>query len=597
MKTDAPVTMPGGQADRTQRWARAMFWTAWLAGILLVVVGGRMLWGHPENRAEVLLLPPDLAAAREQLLLDPRDEALLERIRELDLTLRQRYFRHLDANAQGAWLLLGAGVILVLALRELASARRRLPMPRVGDDHDPRRGARDARWAVAGVAAAVALAFVVVSAANRSHLHLAGVGLETLPDAVPLESVPDPGPALEEWLANWPMFRGPRGDGVAITTTAPLDWDVESGRGVIWKAPVPAPGFSSPIVWGDRLFLTGGTRESRQVLCYDANQGTLLWNQSLPPLRGPHREPPELPEYTGYAASTPATDGRRVYAIFGTGELVAYDFNGTLVWNKMLGPLENTYGHAASLVFWRDLLLVQLDQSDGTDGKSRLYALDGATGQVRWEQPRAVPASWATPLVWEVAGEPQVITLSEPWVIGYDAVSGTEVWRLDCLGPDVAPMPVVVGDLVVVASPHNHVSGLRLDGRGDVTTTHHVWQHDEFVPDVTSPVSDGERLYLLLTFGDLVCVDGATGAKVWDHFVEGEFNASPTLVGNRVYIVSAEGQTLVVEAGDTYQELARSELGEAVRASPAMVDGRIYMRAEQNLYCLGASPVVSMTNP
>jgi outer membrane protein assembly factor BamB len=196
-----------------------------------------------------------------------------------------------------------------------------------------------------------------------------------------------------------------------------------------------------------------------------------------------------------------------------------------------------------------------------------------------------------------VSGQTQVITLAEPWVIAYDIGSGTEIWRLDCLGPDVAPAPVVVGDLLVIVSPHNHVSGLRLDGKGDVTATHQVWQHDEFVPDITSPLSDGERLYLLLTFGDMVCLDGATGAKIWDQFMEGEYNASPTLVGNRIYVVSAEGQMVVIEAAATYQELARSELGEAVRASPAVVDGRIYLRATENLYCLGDRPAVTLTSP
>ncbi len=588
--TAQSVAPAAGNASGEARRVRALLWTAWVTGFLVVVVGLRMLAGHPSNRAEVLLLPPDLIALREELHAAPKNEEVKNRIRALDLELRHRYFRHLDANAKGAWLLLGAGLVFVLALRSWAAARRPLPRPLPTDDRDPRRGARVARWAVAGSGAVVALSLALVAAASRSRLPASLAELEAGSAAAAASGPETTGPSPEDWLANWPMFRGPRGDGVAITTNAPMDWNGPEGRGVAWKTPVPAPGFSSPVLWGDRLFLTGGTRESRRVLCYDARSGALLWDQTMPPAPGPAKEVPEIPDYTGYAAPTPATDGRRVYASFGTGELAAFDFSGRLVWSKPLGVPENMYGHATSLVLWQDLLLVQFDQGDGEDGKSRFWALDVATGQPRWEQRRPVPASWCTPLVWEVAGRPQVLTLGEPWVIAYDAGSGAEIWRFDGLGPDLAPMPIVVGDLMVVTSPHNHVSGLRMNGTGDVTATHQAWQHDEYVPDITSPVTDGQRIYQVLTFGDLVCLDGATGETVWEQSLGGEFNASPTLVGNRIYLVSAEGQTVVVEAGPAYQELARLELGEPVRASPAVVDGRIYLRAEANLYCLGPGP-------
>lgn len=389
------------------------------------------------------------------------------------------------------------------------------------------------------------------------------------------------------WMVNWPMFRGPRGDGVAGVTNAPVSWDAARGEGVVWKVEVPHAGHSSPVVWGDRLFLTGGDVGGRHVMCFDAGTGALVWDRELPVPAEGFGEPLEVMEDTGVAASTPATDGQRVYAIFASGELAAYDYAGELVWSKFLGIPESMYGYASSLVVWRDLLVVQYDQAGERDGKSRLYAFDCASGEKRWERERPVAASWSTPLVTEVGGEARLMVVGEPWVMGYDVLSGRELWRLDCMGTDLAPMPVVTTNLLLVVSPGNHVSGLRMDGEGDVTETHQAWQYDEFVPDITSPVSDGERVYLLITYGDVVCVDGVKGGTVWEKSLDVEFNASPVLAGGNIYTFSAEGESVVFAAGDTYREVGRGNLGEPVRASPAFVGGRIYVRGLWNLYALG----------
>ncbi len=401
------------------------------------------------------------------------------------------------------------------------------------------------------------------------------------------EAVQGLGSGREGWMANWPMFRGPRGDGVAGVTNAPVAWDVESGAGVLWKVKVPHGGHGSPVVWGDRIFLTGGDVEGRHVMCFDVAKGVLLWDREVAPPAEGFGQPLEVMEDTGVAASTPATDGQRVYAIFATGELVAYDYAGELVWSKFLGVPDSMYGYASSLVVWGDLLVVLYDQGNGRDGKSRLYAFDCASGEKRWERSRPVAASWSTPLVTEAGGKARLMVLGDPWVMGYDILTGDELWRLDCMGTDLAPMPVTAKELLVVVSPGNHVSGLRMDGEGDVTATHQAWQYDEFVPDITSPVSDGERVYLLITYGDVVCVDGVKGETLWEESLEVEFNASPTLAGGNVYAFSAEGESVVFAAGGEYREVGRGALGEPVRASPAFVGGRIYVRGLWHLFAIG----------
>jgi outer membrane protein assembly factor BamB len=560
-----------------------------VVALLVSLAGARMLIGHYGHRAETLLEPPALLEAREQLRAAPKDTALKERIRGLDLELRQQYFAHLRTNAVGAWLLLAGGALLIVAGNRWAATWRQLPMPQklLGGLPKPNRTADRSRWAVGGVAAA-ALGLLIVGASKPSPVPDSLAELESLLAGGAQATSGDAGPTAEEWLANWPMFRGPRGNGVATVTNALLRWDTQTGEGVRWKVAVPHMGHGSPIVWGSRVFLTGGDLEGRHVMCFDAASGELVWDRPVPPPPRGFPEPPENMEDTGVAASTAATDGRRVYAIFATGELAALDYSGQVVWSKALGVPESMYGYASSLVVWKDLLLVLYDQGDGKDGKSRLFAFDGATGAERWHQPRPVAASWSTPLVAEVAGQAHILTLGEPWVIGYDAPTGREVWRLDCLGTDLAPMPVIAGDLLVVVSPGNHVSGLRMDGEGDVTKTHQVWQYDEYVPDITSPLSDGQRVYLVITYGDLVCVDGTTGAQLWEESLDLEFNASPTLVGEHIYVFSAEGTAVVFTAGEEYREVSRGELHEPVRASPAFVGDQIFVRTTGHLVCLGA---------
>ncbi|MEI9892971.1 MAG: PQQ-binding-like beta-propeller repeat protein [Chthoniobacter sp.] len=210
-------------------------------------------------------------------------------------------------------------------------------------------------------------------------------------------------PSPEEYQANWPRFRGPDGGGVSAQAATPATCDMKSGANIAWTiawtTPVPMPGFSSPVAWGDRVFLSGGDEAKREVLCFDAASGKQLWETSVPKTEGSPDEPPTVPEQCGMAAATVATDGRRVYAMFANATLAAFTFDGTLVWSKFLSVAKNPYGHAASLLTWQDRVIVQVDQGEPDDKLSKIYAFDGATGAIAWQQARPVGASWATPIV------------------------------------------------------------------------------------------------------------------------------------------------------------------------------------------------------
>ncbi len=249
-------------------------------------------------------------------------------------------------------------------------------------------------------------------------------------------------PTPEEYRANWPRFRGPDGGGVAAGGHAPLTFDVKAGTNIAWSVAVPVAGFNSPVVWGDRVFLSGGDDAKCEVMCFDVQSGKLLWQTAVPKVERGADEKQEPPDQSGMAAPTVATDGRRAYAIFANGNLAAFNFDGSVAWAKHLVIPKNSYGHASSLATWQDRVIVQIDQGEVDDKLSRLFAFDGASGAVVWEKERNVGASWATPIVIEAAGKTQLITLALPWVIAYSPKDGAEMWRAESLDGEVTPSPV-----------------------------------------------------------------------------------------------------------------------------------------------------------
>lgn len=395
-------------------------------------------------------------------------------------------------------------------------------------------------------------------------------------------------PTPEEYRGNWPRFRGPDGGGISTHGEAPLTFDVKSGANIAWSVAVPAAGFSSPVVWGGRVFLSGGDEAKREVMCFDVPTGKLLWQSIVPKTAGSPDEPPEVPDQCGMAAGTVATDGLRVYAMFSNGDLAAFNFDGTVAWSKFLGTPKNQYGHATSLLTWQDRVIVQFDQGEADDKLSKLTAFDGATGAVVWQQPRAVGASWATPITFDAAGKSQLITLAVPWVISYSPKDGAELWRADCLDGEVTPSPVFAGGTLFIVSPSNKLQPIRPDGQGDVTKTHLGWMAEDGIPDVTSPVSNGELIFVINSAGMATCYDAKDGKKQWEHDFDEACNASPSIAGNKLVLITNSGTLITVDAAREFKELARSPLGEKVFASPAFAQGRIFVRGMKHLICIGA---------
>jgi outer membrane protein assembly factor BamB len=283
-----------------------------------------------------------------------------------------------------------------------------------------------------------------------------------------------------------------------------------------------------------------------------------------------------------------AADRERVYAFFASGDLLCFSQEGKPLWSKKLGPLNNMYGHAASLVIQSGKLILQLDQGEAEAVKSKLYAFDARDGQILWQRPRGVGSSWASPVVIEAAGKAQIITAAVPWVAAYALADGTELWRVEGLNGEITPSPIFAAGLVFAISPSEKLFAIQPDGAGDVTKTKILWSTEENVPDITSPASDGQFLFTLTTPGIMTCFNAADGKKQWEHDFATEFHSSPAIAGWRVYLFGRKGTAIVVEAAAQFKEVFRVEMPDVFDASPAFLDGRIFLRGQSNVWCLGS---------
>ena len=419
------------------------------------------------------------------------------------------------------------------------------------------------------------------------HLHKAAAASAT----IVLGGVLILAPAVSR-AGDWPGWRGPLGTGCTVEKDLPLAWNGKTGQGILWKVSLQGTtGHSSPIVWGDRVFITTAAKQTGQqeqrkeipehhIACYQAGDGKLLWNTGIP--QGGFQE-----GYAIYAVPTPATDGKAVYAWFGSGVICAVDFQGKLLWrHERPGPFNLNPGLCASPILYQDTLILPCDQGGG---RGFLQCLDKQTGQIRWEQKRTKAGCCnTTPLVMSVKGKPQMILAASEELQGLDPASGEPIWW--CKTPGFGQSPITAQGLVYTSKGGNEPAML-VDpaGEGDLAKTHVKWKLPKMPGDYSSAVIAGQYVYFAQKEGVVGCLKVSSGETVFAERLDGVSKlASPIATADgRVYFVST-GKSYVLKAGPKPEVLGGGDLqGWGNGSSPAVSSGRIFVRDFEFLWCLG----------
>jgi outer membrane protein assembly factor BamB len=383
----------------------------------------------------------------------------------------------------------------------------------------------------------------------------------------------------------WTRWRGPSGQGLAAGVGYPDTWSATEN--VLWKVAVPGSGNSSPIVWRDQIVLTTAYDRGRRlsVLSYRRSDGARLWETFAPEGRVESRNYFK----NGYASATAATDGERVYVSFGPRGLMALDLSGKLVWHRDLGEIDNYHGTAGSPLLYKDRVVLYQDHA----GASFIAAFDGRTGRTIWSTSRQASVGWGTPIAVRVIDHDEIIVNGQQRVAAYNPDTGAELWSCGGTTFEVIPTPVVGYGMVFCSSGRaGPTLAIRPGGRGDVTETHLEWSTPRGSPFVPSPILYGEQLYMVNDMQSIVTsFDASTGKLMWQNRLgvarrEG-FSASPVAVDGKVFFTNDEGETFVLKAGPVFDLLHTNRIGEDTLATPAMVDGRWYIRTRQNLFAVG----------
>ena len=384
---------------------------------------------------------------------------------------------------------------------------------------------------------------------------------------------------------NWPGWRGPNGDGTSSETNLPTQWD--SVTNVMWKIPVPGIGHGSPIIWEDRIFIISAIPETQEriLLCYNSTDGSLLWKTTVlqAPLETIHND-------NSYASGTPVTDGRYIYVSFLDGEnivVAAHDFTGKQIWIQRPGTFTGPHGHSCSPVLYNDKVII----NGASKEKAFLAALSKTDGQILWKVDHSNPAnSYSAPLIREMDGRMQLIYCGNQQVSSFNPEDGSRYWFVNGPSQEFCATPVYsekAGLLFVSSSwPERHLLAIRPDGQGDVTNTHVAWRSTQGAYYVPSPILSEDYLFTTMTNGNVHCLEAATGNILWKENM-GKQYPSPVLASGLVYMPNDEGVVTVFKPGAVYENVAKNTLGEGLFASPAISNGKIYIRGKKNLYCIG----------
>lgn len=541
--------------------------------------------------------------------------ALQEQIRQLDLLARKAYFVRMDHLMIGVYILLGMLAVFIFSTRLYFARDKDIPDKEI-DPIDEWAIKTQARkyviWGAAGLAS-VALIFVVLSSpylhsspsvAQQSDLVAQVQDTEnettsettgeedpgenpiiTETDSVTAENdtiatteITDEAEALQPVISKVTHngFRGNNSNGISSAKGVPVKWNLNSGTNIAWKKDIPRKGYNSPVINGNRVFFSGADEQARELYCYDLTNGEKLWSLAATGISGSPSQMPKTTEDTGLAASSVATNGKQVCAIFATGDIICADMDGKQLWAKNLGIPDNHYGYASSLLIFGNVVIVQYDNQNSP----KVIALDLATGAERWNKSRTEKVTWSSPIIASVGGSPQLVLMGNPAITAYNPNNGEQLWRVECLSGEVGSSACSSNGIIFGASEYAKL--VAINGTdGSV-----LWESNEFLPEVASPVATKDNLYLATSYGVVAAFDTQTGELRKEHELNTEFYSSPVIAEGKIYLFSNDGKMHIFSANNDFNLINSFETGEKTFATPAFTDGKIVVRTEKSIYCV-----------
>ena len=540
------------------------------------------------------------------------NETLRQQIRELDLLSRKAYFVQESQLRTGLYLLVGMVLVLVACLNFYYKEAKTLP----GKDFDPidewmtkSHARKYLSWAASGLALAC-IALVAFQHFNASSSKDKGPSAELqdgLAEAVPTN---DPQPSEEiaealpldtakmvesidsiktaetaetaEVVDTLPTlhiasraFRGNNSSGSSAARGIATSWNLKTKKNIRWQSSIPKHGFNSPVITGNNIFITGADDQARELYCYDVWTGELRWTLKADGIAGSPSAMPKVNDDTGLAASTVATNGTEVCAIFATGDVICADMDGKRLWAKNIGLPDNHYGFASSLQMSGNRLFIQYQNNSN----AQIMAVNAKNGNTIWNKSAGDRISWSSPIVATLGGKSALVVMGNPAITAYSLNAGEQLWRVECMTGEVGSSPTSAGGIVFGASEYSKC--VAIDGAtGEV-----LWEANDFLPECSSLAATRDLVFCATSYGMVCAYDAKTGELRKEHDLETPFYSSPMVVEGKVYLFSNSGKAYIFSAR-TFDLITSFETGEKTFATPAFTDGMMVVRTDESLYCV-----------
>jgi len=526
---------------------------------------------------------------------------LQEQIRELDLLARKAYFINLSRLQIGIIILLAMTVVFVISTQIYFAKSKNIPDKEIDPVDDWLIKSKTRKYIVwiAGGLASGGIIFAILTSPYLKNMS----DNKTIPDeevvvlkeittdfeqetqlTEPIKSVTEAETAntlpatdtIKISKITHNAFRGNNSLGISNAKNVPTSWNLLSGKNILWRVKVPRKGYNSPVINGNRIFFTGADNEAKELFCYELSSGKELWRLAAKNIPGSPSKAPKTTDDTGLAASTVATNGKQVCAIFATGDILCADMNGKQLWAKNIGVPDNHYGYASSLLIFGNSVIIQYDNRNSP----RVLALDLSTGNQRWVTERPDKIAWSSPIIATVNNKPQLILMGCPGITSYNPNTGEQYWRVNCMTGEIGASLAYSNGIVFGASEYATLIAINAED-GSV-----LWKENEFLPEVSSPVATKDFVFIATAYGVVATHNAQTGELIKSMEFNTEFYASPIIAEGKIYLISTKGKVFIFSTKSDFNLINSFETGENTFTTPAFTDKKIVIKTEESIYCV-----------